>query len=373
MSSMAAELEGELELEGETESDLTRELVHEHELQPESEHEQEQEHEAFFNHLAAMADRFGRPQSLRRIALAAARSALRANARPYRAVEGEAEMEGEFEGAGLLELEAGPTERAHAAAMMEHTGHAAAEAANEQEAAEHFLPLIGLAAKLVAPKLIGMAGKIGGKLIGKVGSRLLRRVGPRLVRRIAPRVTRRVVSRVLGRAAPRLTRAVGNVTRTLYRSPATRPLLHAMPRIARGTMGALVRRTVVGRPITPRLAVRQFARQTAKTLSNPRVLNQIYRRSLVLDRRFHRNSRRVLGRPVGPIVRAGITPTTVAGGIPYGIATPALTTGGCNCRCVCQPAVTSAVAIPTPVTARPVSVPTPFGPAPIAVCPTCGR
>ena len=152
-------LEGEFELAGELEQELglAHELTNEFEL----EHEQEAEHEAFFNNLAAMADRSGRSQALRRIALTAARSALKAQVQPWPVVEGEGELGelegelGEHEGTHEfeLELEVSPAQLAHLAAMMEHEGHAAAEAANEQEAAEHFLPLVGLAAKFVLPKL----------------------------------------------------------------------------------------------------------------------------------------------------------------------------------------------------------------------------
>ena len=81
------ESEGELELAGELEQEL--ELAHELANEFELEHEQEAEHEAFFNSLAAMADRSGRSQALRRIALAAARSALSGQARPWPVVEGE--------------------------------------------------------------------------------------------------------------------------------------------------------------------------------------------------------------------------------------------------------------------------------------------
>lgn len=275
MSGIAAELE----LESELEQELQQE-AHEMESSHEMEHEQEAEHEAFFNHLAAMADRGGRSQALRRIALAAARSALRARAKSYPVIEGE--MESELEGVGELELEASPTQRGHFAPMMEHIGHAAAEAANEQEAAEHFLPLIGLAAKFVAPKLLSFAAK-----------------------KLAPRI--------LGRVAPQLTRGVANVARTLFRTPTTRPLLHAMPRIARGTMQTLVRRVARGRPITPNIAVRTLARQTVRTLSSPRALAQTYRRSLGMDRRYHRQARRLLGNPTGPIVRAADTPAFPGG------------------------------------------------------------
>jgi hypothetical protein len=354
MSGLATELENEMEFQLE------------HEFQHESEHEQEAEHEAFFNHLAAMADRAGRSQALRRIALAAARSALRASGRSYPVIEGEMEFEGEgeLEGAGLLELASTPAERAHFAAMMEHEGHAAAEAANEQEAAEHFLPLIPLAAKFIAPKLISFAAKkIGGRFLGKAGSQLIRRVAPR----------------VLGRVAPRLTRGVANVARTLFRNPTTRPLLHAVPRIARGTMRTLVSRVARGRPVTPQLAVRTLARQTARTLSSPRTLVQAYRHSLAGDRRYHRHTGRFLGRPTGPMVRA-TSPMQPVGGYQFpgvvGTATTPFaaggvvpTTGGCNCRCTCQPATAGVSAIPIGIP----SVQPGFVPAVPSVCPTCGR
>jgi hypothetical protein len=171
MSGIATELENEMAFQLE------------HEFEQESEHEQEAAHEAFFNHLAAMADRAGRSQGLRRIALAAARSALRSRGYSYPVIEGEMEFEGEgeLEAAPVLQLHATPTERAHCMAMMEHEGHAAAEAANEQEAAEHFLPLAALAAKAIAPKLLGFAAKkIGGKFLRKAGSQLVRRAAPRI-------------------------------------------------------------------------------------------------------------------------------------------------------------------------------------------------
>ena len=182
-------------------------------------------------------------------------------------------------------------------AMMEHEGHAAAEAANEQEAAEHFLPLIGLAAKFVLPKLAGLAAKkLGGAALKKIGGRVIGRVGGQLLRRAAPRLIRR--------ASPQLTRGLANVARTLYRNRSTRPLLHAVPRIARTTVARLGRQVASGQRITPQSAARTLAQQTARTLSNPRVLAQTYRRSVALDRRYHRRTRRVLGRPVGAPVRA---------------------------------------------------------------------
>jgi hypothetical protein len=335
-SELALEGEGEFELAGELEQELelAEELASEFEL----EHEHEAEHEAFFNHLAAMADRRGRSQALRRIALAAARSALKVQAPPWPVIEGETELgelEGELESAYELEFEGSPERQAQFAAMMEHAGHAAAEAANEQEAAEHFLPLVGLAARFVLPKLAGLAARkigglaarrVGGKLIGRVGGRLLRRVGPRLIRRVSPQ----------------LTRGLANVTRTLFRNRSTRPLIHAVPRIARTTIARLGRQIASGRRITPRQAVWALARQTARTLSSPRTLARTYRRSLAQDRRYHRRARRVLGRPAGAPARASGSAPILAMGVPQQ---------------------------PTPIPQQPTLIPQ----QPTPVCPTCGR
>jgi hypothetical protein len=363
------ELESEFELEGEGESELASELEQElgvaQELVNESEleHEQEAEHEAFFNHLAAMADRSGRSQALRRIALAAARSALKGQARPWPVVQGEGEL-GELEGElGELEhefeLEASPEQQAQFAAMMEHEGHAAAEAANEQEAAEHFLPLIGLAAKFVLPKLVGFAAKkLGGMAAKKIGGRLVSQAGKQLLRRVGSRQIRRVT--------PQLTRGIANVTRTLFRNRTTRPLIHAVPRIARTTVARLGRQIARGRPITPQQALRTLAQQTARTINNPRALAQTYRRSLMFDRRYHRRTRRILGRPTGALVRAnGDFASAMGGPAMAGPAMAGFPTGAAASpgggRWVWQPAWGAAPAMPT------------MSPQTAPICPTCGR
>lgn len=393
------ELESELSLEGNPESefageleqelDLASELVHEFEL----EHEHAAEHEAFFNHLAAMADRTGKSQALRRIALQAAKAALRNQPKSWPVIEGESELEfeseleSEFEDSREFEseLELSPAQQAQAIARMAHAGHAASEASNEQEAAEHFLPLIGLAAKFVLPKLAGLAAKkLGGAALKKVGGGLIRKVGGNLLRRVAPRILRRVT--------PQLTRSIANVTRTLHRNPSTRPLIHAVPRIARTTVARLGRQIAAGRPISPRLAVRTLAQQTARTLSNPRTLAQTYRRALALDRQYHQRTRRILGRPSGiPTPRSAnpipgsfsngtpaISPVpgmSSAGGFggvagvptipaaqsssPGFMAAPA--TGYGTCRCAHQPLAAALTPQPVPVPQLPPS------------CPTCGR
>jgi hypothetical protein len=271
-SEMEMELENELaqeryeheteayEQEFETESEL------EGEFESESENESEMEAEAFFNHLAAMADRGGRSQALRRIGLAAARQALRSYRKsPPPAIEGEGEFEDEF---FEMEAEFNPLQAAHANAVMEHLGHEAAAAETEEEAAEQFLPLVPLAAKFVLPKVAKFAAKA------------------------LPHLTKKVL--------PHLTRGVSQVARTLFRSKATRPLLRTLPNISKRTVVHLARQAAHGRPVSPKAAVRTLARHTARVLANPRHAVAAFRRSKALDRRYHRAARPLLGRQIRP-------------------------------------------------------------------------
>lgn len=371
-SPLSSEMEHEFELENELSQELENELEHEvsgaHEL--EHEHAQEGEHEAFFNSLAAMGDRGGRSQALRRIALTAARAALRAQRRTAPAIQGELE----FEAMPELELEFSPSKLAALPGQMEHMGHAAAEAETEQEAAEHFLPLIGLAAKFVLPKIAGaVARKVGGKLLGRVAGRvagnLARRVGSRVLGqvrrqggRIAQRVGRTLVRRVQ-RNVPQLNRAVANVTRTLWRNKTTRPLLHAIPHASRRTMVQMARYAARGRPISPRAGVRLFARNTARYIANPRLLSNIYRRSVRLDSRYHRHNRRIIGHPTSGVLpaSAGSFPTGAFPAYGYGQPVPGMP-GMCTCPC----RTAGAGYIPgLPGGAVPAPVPVP--------CPSCGR
>lgn len=283
----------------ELEQALAHELAHESlpEAAHEAAHEQEGEHEAFFNHLAAMGQRSGRSQALRRVALAAARAAMRTQPAPPPGIEGELNAELEQELLAETEFEASLQVRtpAQVDAMLEHLGHTAAEAVNEQEAAEQFLPLIPLAAKALLP----MAAKA---------------LGP-TVARLAPKI--------IGRVAPTLTRAVANTTRALFRSRTARPLLHAMPKIARGTIAQLARRVAQGQRVDPRIALRTLARNTYRTLSQPNSLVNAYRRSLRADRLHHARTRRLVGAtprqyrqpPAGNGGGAGAAPSTP--GYPY--------------------------------------------------------
>jgi hypothetical protein len=249
------------------------------ELVPEFQHEHANEREegVLYNHLAAMADRRGQSQALRRVALAAAKAALRGRFQEPAGVEGEfgtlsTELQTE------VQLEWNPARQAQLNGQLEHLGHVAAEAATEEEAAQQFFPLVGLAAKLALPLLAKKALPLAAK---QVGGSVLKKVAPR----------------VIGRVAPQLTRGLLNVSRTLFRNPTTRPLLHAIPRIARGTVADLARDVLRRRPVDARRALSLLARRTARTLHNPRTLVQTYRNSLAADRRYHQSVRRLMGSP----------------------------------------------------------------------------
>jgi hypothetical protein len=151
-------------------------------------------------------------------------------------------IEGEMESA----LSIGPSV-VHPAALMEHLGHAAAEAESEAEAAEYFFPLIPLAAKLLAPQ----------------------------------------IGRLVMRQAPRLIRGVTRVGRQLRRNRRTRPLVRVLPTIARRTVADIANRAQAGQPVTPRVATTALTRQTYRTLRSPHACVHAYRRSRRLDRRYH--------------------------------------------------------------------------------------
>ena len=159
--------------------------------------------------------------------------------------EGELELEGEFEFEHEGELEISPVRKIYVDAMMEHLGELAAEAETEQEAAEHFLPLIGMAASKLLP--------------------VVARAAAPMIRRALPRIARAVT-----RVAPQLTRGVGQVARALHRNPATRRLFRAVPTVARRTVGTIARQAARGQRITPRSAVRTLVRQTRQVLGSPR-------------------------------------------------------------------------------------------------------
>jgi hypothetical protein len=208
------------------------------------------EAEAFFENLAEYAVGSGGGRGgggrggLGRVAAVAASAARTAGvplAQYGPMTDGGAIIEGELESA-IAAQGASPL------ALMEHYGHAAAEAESEAEAEAFLLPLVPLAAKLLAPQ------------IGRL---------------------------VMRRAAPQLARGVLRATRTLRRNPATRPLVRVMPSVVRRTVADLGRQTQRGRPVTPQATAATLARQTRAVLADPQRCVRAYRRSQRLDRRYH--------------------------------------------------------------------------------------
>jgi hypothetical protein len=205
--------------------------------------------------------------------------------------EYEDESELEYEDEGEYEDEISPVRKVYPDVVMEHLGALAAESESEEEAVEHFLPLIGMAAS----KLLPLAAKA---------------IAP-LAKRALPRVVRAVT-----RLTPHLTRSVGKIARTLHRQPAGRKLLRVIPGVARRTVHSIARQASHGRRITPRMAVRTLAHQTRKVLRSAGHKRQALRRNYRMDRRFHRRYGRGVVAPhrrFHPGHRHGV-------GVPHGVA-----------------------------------------------------
>jgi hypothetical protein len=183
------------------------------------------------------------------------------------------EYEEEYEDEASLEDETeeeiSPVRKVYPDAVMEHLGELAAEAETEDEAAEHFLPLIGMAASKLLP-VVAKAIRPGAK-------------------RAIPRV-----AKVVSKLTPSLTKGVGKLARSLHRAPGTRPLLRAVPAIARKTVHSIAKQVAHNRRVTPRSAVLTLAKQTRRVLGHPHRRAHALRRHHHLDRRFHRG----LGRGV---------------------------------------------------------------------------
>jgi hypothetical protein len=175
-------------------------------------------------------------------------------------LESELESEGEFE----LEFEGpNPINKVYPDAMMEHLGLAAMNAETEDEAAEHFLPLI----PMVASKLLPLAAKALPKLAGKV----------------LPRIARAITH-----VTPNLTRGVTHITRALHRNPQTRPLLRTIPSVARRAIHTIAKRTAAGHRVTPAQALRILHGHRRHVMHNPHVVRSVLHRSKLMDRHLHR-------------------------------------------------------------------------------------
>src|SRR3984885_6806380 len=201
-------------------------------------------------------------------------------------LEDEMEMEDELEGEGWLgtlgniagsllgenEDEISPIRKIYPDAMMEHLGELAAEAESEDEAAEHFLPLIGMAASKLLPVVAKAVAPMAKKALPKI-------------------------AKALTRSTPGLTRGIGKVAKALHRNPQTRHLLRTVPGIARRTVGSIAHKVARGGHITPHTAVRTLARQTRRVLGTPGQRAHALRRHNHLERKFHGRVGRGIVRP----------------------------------------------------------------------------
>lgn len=194
---------------------------------------------------------------------------------PELAQEYESELAGEVAG------EISPIRRIYLDAMMEHMGHMAAEAESEQEAAEGFLPLI----PMIAGKLLPLAVKA----IPKIA-------------RALPKIARTV-----SRVTPRLNKGVSTIARGLFRNRRTRPLVRAVPSIARRTVATIARQAARGRPVTPQTAQRILVQKAKQVLRTPGQAAATLQRAQVLDRHFHRAAGLPAPAPARACPRCGVT------------------------------------------------------------------
>jgi hypothetical protein len=276
---------------------------------------------------------------------------------------GESEDEYETEAEDEYEDEISPIRKIYPDAMMEHLGELAAEAESEDEAAEHFLPLVGMAASKLLP------------VVAKAVAPMAKRALPK-------------IAKALTRATPKLTRGIGKVARVLHRNPQTRHLLRAVPGIARRTVGNIAHKVARGGHITPGTAVRTLVKQTRRVLGTPRLRAQTLRRHNHLERRFHSRYGRGMARPHWRYGRRGVgyrygRPVYGASGVastrpgvartgttPAAVGRPGVRYGqvvGGQCTCPACPACG------TPAAAQPGATTTPgAAPAP-AYCRCCGQ
>jgi hypothetical protein len=272
------ELEALAELEGEYESEL------ESELEGEFEAESEAESEAFFSSLARLARRALSSPALRRVARTAARAALN-GARPQAEYEEEAEWETEFESEAILN----PIRRVYPDALMEHFGHAAAEAESEAEAEALVGALVPLARRVVTRALPRIARSVASSAIAtpRLGLPRAAQLSGLPQRRVLPQAVGMRASRALRRVTPQLVHGVNRVARTLRRLPATRPLVRVLPTVVQRTVNTIGQQAALRGTVTPSQAVGALARQTASVLGSPQQAARAYQQSVAQDQRYH--------------------------------------------------------------------------------------
>jgi hypothetical protein len=218
------------------------------------------ESSAFYENVAQAA-RQGQPyRPLALLAMKAARAALAQGGGAGGELEFELESEAEWETSPQSFVQAFTSYEAVPSAMlMEHLGHAAAEAESEGESFAFLAPLLPLALKGLASKAIPMAMK----LLPKAAS-------------------------MISKVAPKLVKGVNAVAKTLRTNPVSKPLVRALPKVVQQTAADLARQVAAGKNITAQSAVQALAKQTAQVLGSPQAVVQCVRRANAIDRRFHK-------------------------------------------------------------------------------------
>jgi hypothetical protein len=217
------------------------------------------ESEAFMENVAQAARTGGRYRPLALAAMAAARAALSQGRFPDVESELESVMEAEWETTpAAFQQSFADREAAPSAALMEHLGHAAAEAESNGEAFAFLAPLLPLALK--ALPLAGKALGIGMKMLPKVAAKV-------------------------AKVAPKLIKGVNAAAKTLRTNPATKQLVQALPQVVRRTAADLAQQVAQGKPVNANTAARTLAKQTARVLGDPKSAMQTINRAKSVDRR----------------------------------------------------------------------------------------
>jgi hypothetical protein len=166
--------------------------------------------------------------------------------------ESEAETEEEAEEEYEDEAFVNPVRRIYPdAELMAHLSARAAQTSSEAEAESYFAAMVPITSRLI-PRAAG----------------------------------------VLARHGPRLIRSNTALGRQLWRSPATRSFIRAMPVIMQRTAQSLADQAASGRPITADVAVSTLARIARRVLRTPRERDRAVRAVRTFDRRYHRRNRR---------------------------------------------------------------------------------
>ena len=217
--------------------------------------------EAFFESVATAARGGKRHGPLARTAMAAARAAL---IEGNKACAGDAECEGEFEweaSPSLFHQSFSLQEGVPATMMMEHLGHSAAEAESNGEAFALLAPQLPMALK--ALPLIGKGIGLAAKSLPKVASTFMK-------------------------VAPKVMKGVEGAAKALRANPMTKPLVQALPNVVRQTTADIARQVGNGQQVSPQVAVRMFAKNTANVLGNPQRVMRAVNVSKRADQRVHR-------------------------------------------------------------------------------------